>query len=73
LDIQPKRKFNGENIPISPVKSECYQHPRSLARKELARRALDTDTMAIVDTNKLGTLPSEPMLGNVYGIRQKKK
>jgi hypothetical protein len=29
--------------------------------------------MAIVDTSKLGTLPIEAMLGNVYGILPKKK
>ena len=32
-----------------------------------------SDTIITVDTNKFVTLPTEPMLGNAYGIRLKKK
>jgi hypothetical protein len=40
--------------------------------KDFSRPAL-SDTIITVDTNKLVTLPTEPMLGNAYGIRLKKK
>jgi hypothetical protein len=42
------------------------------AEKEFSRPAL-SDTIISVGTNKFVTLPTEPMLGNAYGIRLKKK
>jgi hypothetical protein len=38
----------------------------------ICRKNAGADTRIIVYTNKQGTLPIEPMIGNVYGIHPKK-